>query len=84
MLDKHILLKVIQAVIFSIDAYEQDTISVGEYINKNKKYRWNYFHNISMLSLLGANYCLHLFHIAKHFIWINETINVLIGLQLDI
>ena len=26
-----------------------------------------------MLSLLGANHRLPLFHMAKHFIWINET-----------
>ena len=26
-----------------------------------------------MLSLFGANNCLPLFHMAKHFIWINKT-----------
>ena len=26
-----------------------------------------------MLSLLGANRCLTLFHMAKRFIWLNET-----------
>ena len=26
-----------------------------------------------MLSFWGANHCLHLFHMAKRFIWLNET-----------
>ena len=39
---------------------------------KNKD-RWNYCHHTSMLSLLGANYRLPLFHMTKRFIWINET-----------
>ena len=26
-----------------------------------------------MLSLLGANHCLPLFHMTKRFIWLNET-----------
>ena len=33
----------------------------------------NYFHHMPMLSLLGSNHCLHLFHTAKRYIWINET-----------
>ena len=49
-------------------------ISVG---NENKtiknKYRYNYCHHMSMLSLLGENHRLPLFHMAKPFIWINET-----------
>ena len=43
--------------------------------NKNKiknKYRWNYCHHIPMLSLLGANHRLPLFHMAKRCILINE------------
>ena len=49
-------------------------ISVG---NDNKKIknkdRWNYFHHMPMLSLLGENHRLPLFHMAKHFIWLDET-----------
>ena len=49
-------------------------IEVG---NENKKIRnkdrCNYFHNMPMLSLLGENHRLPLFHTDKHFIWINET-----------
>ena len=48
-------------------------IVVGKEDKKNKKYRWNYCHNMPMLSLLGANYRLPLFHIAKRFIWLNEA-----------
>ena len=74
LLAKYFLLKVIQAVIFSINTYEQDIIAVG---NENKKIknkdRWNYCHHIPMLSLLGANHRLPLFHMAKHFFWLNET-----------
>ena len=49
-------------------------IEVG---NDNKKIKnkviWNYFNHMPMLSLLGDKHCLPLFHIAKRFIWINET-----------
>ena len=37
------------------------------------KDKWNYCHRIPMLSLLGANHRLPIFHMVKHFIWINET-----------
>ena len=49
-------------------------IAVG---NDNKKIKnkdmWNHFHHMPMLSLLGVNHCLPLFHMAKCFIWINEA-----------
>ena len=35
--------------------------------------RWNYFHRMPMLSFLVENHRLPLFHMAKRFIWINET-----------
>ena len=58
----------------SINNYEQDIISVG---NENKtfknKYRYNYCHNMHMISFLGVNHRLPLFCMDKHFIWINET-----------
>ena len=40
--------------------------------NKNKD-RWNYFHRIPMLLLLGTNHRLPLIYLAKRFIWIEET-----------
>ena len=68
------LLKVIQAVIFSINTYKQDMISAG---NKKRKIknrdRWNYCHYMPMLPLLGGNHRLLLLHKAKRFIWIEET-----------
>ena len=49
-------------------------IKVGKKTKRIKnKDRWNYRHNMPMLSLLGANHRLPLFHMAKRFIWINET-----------
>ena len=61
LLDKNVLLKFIQAVIFSINTYKQDMISVG---NENKtiknKDRWNYFHHMPILPLLGDNHRLPL------------------------
>ena len=84
MLAKKISLKLIQSAISSIDTYKQDIISVG---NENKKIavkdRWNYCNHMPMISLLGANHCLPLFHMAKSFICFNEK-NVLNSLQLDI
>ena len=59
--------------------------AVGKENKKTRnKDRWNYCHHMPMLSLLGANHRLTLFHMAKRFIWINETKNVLMSLQLDI
>ena len=50
-------LKVIQEVIFYMNTYEQDMISVG---NENKKIknkdRWNYYHHMPMLPLLRSNH----------------------------
>ena len=37
------------------------------------KDKWNYCNHMPMLSLLGANHCLPLFHMPKCFIWLNET-----------
>ena len=37
-----------------------------------------------MLSLLGGNHRLPLFHMDQRFIWMNETKNVLMILLLDI
>ena len=68
------MLKVIQAVIFSIHTYEKYTVAVGtENKNNRNKYICNYRHRTPMLPLLGANHRLTLFHMAKRFIWIEET-----------
>ena len=44
--------------------------------NKKKikdKDRWNYYHNMLILPLLGANHFTPLLHISKRLIWLNET-----------
>ena len=49
-------------------------IAVGNQNKKNQnKDRWNHFNNMPMLSLLGAYHPLPLLHMAKSFIWIEET-----------
>ena len=49
-------------------------IEVGNENKKNNnKYRWNYCHHMPMLSLLGTNHRLPLFYMAKLFICLNET-----------
>ena len=74
MLAKTFLLKVIQAVIFSINTDEKYMISVG---NENKKIRnedrCNYCHHMPMLPVVGANHRLPLLNMAKTFICLNET-----------
>ena len=40
---------------------------------EGKKDIWYYCHRMPMLSLLGVNHCLPVFHVSKSFIWINET-----------
>ena len=72
LLSKHFLLKVIQAVIFSVYNYNQDMIAAWKE-KKEEKDIWNYCHHIPMLPLLGTNHRLPLLHMAKHFIWLNET-----------
>ena len=49
--------------------YEQETIEVGDENEKIKnKDRWNYFHRMPILPLLGANHRLPLLHMTKRFI----------------
>ena len=49
-------------------------IEVGNKYTKIKnKDRWNYCHHMPMLPLLGENRCLPLLHMAKRFIWLEET-----------
>ena len=66
LLAKKFSLKVTEAVILSINTYKQDITAVGNEDKKIKnKGRWNYFHHMPMLSLLGANHRLPLFHMAN-------------------
>ena len=80
-----ISLKVTQSSILSIKTYEKGMIAVG---NENKKIKnkdiWKHYQNMPILSLLRENYCLPVFHMAKIFIWLNETKNELTILRLDI
>ena len=59
------MLKDIQVVISYIDTYEQDILSVG---NENQKIlvkeKWNHCNHMPMISLLGTNRRLPLFHMA--------------------
>ena len=48
-------------------------LEVDNYKKTKNKDIWNYCHHMPMLLLLGANHCLPLIHMAKHFISINET-----------
>ena len=49
-------------------------IAVGKENKKIKnKDRWNCCHHMPMLPLLGDNHPLSLLHMARRFIWINET-----------
>ena len=48
-------------------------IAVGNENKKINKDIWNYCHHMPILSLLGSNHHLPLFHMSKHFIWLNET-----------
>ena len=69
LLGKKKSLKVVQAVIFPINTYKLYMIAVGKYNKTIKnKYRCNYCHHMPILSLLGTNNCLTLFHMAECFI----------------
>ena len=73
MLSKTFLLKLIQAVLFSINNYKQYTIEVGNEKNIKNKDIWDYCNHMPMLSLLGENHRLPLFNMDKRFTWLNET-----------
>ena len=60
-------------------------IAVGNENKKNEdKYRWNYCHHVHMLSLLGENHHLPLFHMDKYLFGLMRKNNVLMSLQLNI
>ena len=70
----NLLLKVIQSSIISVNSCKQKMIEIENKNEKNKnKDRWDYCHHFPILPSLGANHCLPLLHMAKFFIWINET-----------
>ena len=68
------MLKVIKAVVFAIVNYEKNILAVG-YQNKNNQDqdKWNNFNHMPMQSLLGTNHRLPLSHMAKSYIWLEET-----------
>ena len=59
-------------------------IEVGNKKKKKNQRHMELFYHIPMFSLLGGNHRLPLFHMSKHFIWINEIKNLLMSLVLDI
>ena len=59
-------------------------IEVGnEKNNNNNKDRWNYCHRMPMLSLLGWNHRLPIFHLDKTIFGLMKK-NILMSLRLDI
>ena len=57
-----------------IDNHEKEILAVG-YKNKTieTKDKWNQLNIIDIQSLLGTNHCLPLSHMAKSYIWLEET-----------
>ena len=58
----------------NIDNHYKDILAVG-YENKTikKQDEWNQLNIMDIQSLLGTNHCLHLLHMAKSYIWLEET-----------
>ena len=59
---------------FIIDNYEKDILAVG-YENKTieTKDKWNQLDILDMQSLFGTNCRRPLLHMAKRYIWLEET-----------
>ena len=59
---------------FDIDNHEKDILAV-DYKNKTIETndKWNQLNLIDIQSLLGNNHLLRLSHMAKSYIWIEET-----------
>ena len=66
LLSKHFLLKVIQAVILSINTYEQDIIEVGE---ENKKIKTNT--DIIIVIIFLCYHCWVQIIVYPYYIWLN-------------
>ena len=66
--------RLIKAVLFTIENHEKDISEVG-YQNKTiqTKDKWNHLNLMHIKSLLGSNHCMPLSHMAKSYIWIEET-----------
>ena len=74
MLAIYLPLNVIQSITISVNAYKQKMIEIGNENEKIKnKDKWNYCHRMHILLFLGADNCLLVLHMAKLFIWIEET-----------
>ena len=59
--------------LFNIEQYEKE-ILVVDYINEiiEIKDKWNQLNLLNMKSLLGANCHMHLLHMSKSYIWLEE------------
>ena len=67
----NLLLKVIQSIVISVNTYEHKMIEIGnEKVKIKNKYKWNYYHHMPILPLLGANHHLPLLYMDKRFICI--------------
>ena len=59
---------------FNIDNHENYILAVG-YENKTiqTEYKWNQLNLMNIQYLLGTNHCVPLSHMAKSYIWLEET-----------
>ena len=64
----------IKAVLFTINNHEKDILAVG-YKKKTiqTQDKWNQLNLMNIQYMLGTNHCLPLSHMAKSYIWIEET-----------
>ena len=59
---------------FTIDNHKKYILEVGCQNKKNQTQdKWNHLNHMHMQSLLGTNHRLPLSHMAKSYIWIEET-----------
>ena len=67
-------LKVINLVLFNIDQHKKEIFAVN-YINQKieTKDKWNQMNLLEMQSMLGTNFHIHLLHMSKSYIWLEET-----------
>ena len=59
---------------FTIENHEKDILQVG-YQNKTiqSRYKWNHLNLMHIQSVLGNNHHIPLSHMAKRYIWLEET-----------
>ena len=74
LLSKCFSLKVIKAVLFTINNHERDILAVGyEKKTIQTQDKWNQLNLMNIQYMLGTNHRLPLSHMAKSYIWIEET-----------